>query len=229
MQPAPAPPSPDAADLRPRSFAVARDRLERFDARYSRFVGLMKLILPLTALLLVALVVVWPQFQPDKEPMRIGYAEMESQGATAGLMNQPRFTALDQDNQFYTVTAILAQQPDPKSDIVILDKPAADVALKDGSWLAVSAESGVFRQEDRTLTLEGGVTLFHDGGYELRTKTAFVNLKKGTAEGDAPVAGQGPIGLLTAQGFRIDRNKETVYFTGKARMTIFSADGAVGR
>ena len=227
MRPAPVPPAPEDAAPQRRSFAVARDRLGRFDPRYSRFVGLLKLVLPLTALLLVVLVVMWPQFQPDKQPVRIGYAEMETQGATTGRMSQPRFTALDEENQFYTVTAVQARQPDPKGDVVILDKPAADVALKDGSWLAVNAESGVFRQEERTLMLEGGVILFHDDGYELRTKTAFVDLDKGTAQGDAPVAGQGPVGLLTAEGFRIDRDKEIVFFTGKSRMTIFSADGAI--
>ncbi|MHA1113119.1 MAG: LPS export ABC transporter periplasmic protein LptC [Alphaproteobacteria bacterium] len=224
MRPAPIPPAPAEDAPRRRSFAVARERLGRFDARYSRFVGLMKLVLPLTALLLIALVVMWPQFQPDKQPMRIGYAEMETEGASAGRMSQPRFTALDDENQFYTVTAVLARQPDPKNEVVILDKPAADVALKDGSWLAVSAESGIFRQEKRTLMLEGGVSLFHDDGYEMRTKTAFIDLDKGIARGNEPVAGQGPLGLINAQGFRIDRDKETITFTGKAKMVIFSAD-----
>lgn len=188
--------------------------------RYSRFVGLMKLILPLIALLLVGLVIIWPQITPLKTGIRLGTADLAPEDVGAGRMLNPRFTGVDSKNQFYTVTAREAHQPAGDKDTVLLEEPQADILTQNSAWLAVTALSGTFRQTLSTLELAGNVTIFHDQGYEVRTEQAFVDLKAGIAHGTVAVRGHGPFGILNAQGFRIDRNKGTVLFTGKAKLTL---------
>jgi lipopolysaccharide export system protein LptC len=47
-----------------------------------------------------------------------------------------------------------------------------------------------------------------------------VDIKAGDAEGDEPVAAQGPFGTLTAEGFRLRDRGQVVIFTGRARAVL---------
>ncbi|MEK9899787.1 MAG: LPS export ABC transporter periplasmic protein LptC, partial [Rhodospirillaceae bacterium] len=72
-----------------------------------------------------------------------------------------------------------------------------------------------------TLHLTGDVNLFHDQGYEFTTTAAQVDLVTSTASGDEPVDGQGPFGVLNAEGFRVFDSGDRVLFLGPARLTVF--------
>jgi lipopolysaccharide export system protein LptC len=99
--------------------------------------------------------------------------------------------------------------------------PKADITLRSGVWLALSAETGLFNRKQQVLNLRGGVTLFHDMGYELRTPSADIFMKRGIASGDQPVTGQGPIGTIRSAGFRILDGGKRVLFTGKSRLVLY--------
>jgi lipopolysaccharide export system protein LptC len=45
-------------------------------------------------------------------------------------------------------------------------------------------------------------------------------LVAGAAQGNQPVAAQGPFGTLTADGFRLTDRGQVVLFTGKARVVL---------
>jgi lipopolysaccharide export system protein LptC len=93
--------------------------------------------------------------------------------------------------------------------------------LKDGTWLVLTAASGVYERTAKTLDLTGAVTLFHDTGYEIRTQSARVDLEQGTAEGQEPVHGQGPFGDLQSEGFRMIGKGETIFLTGKSKVVFY--------
>ena len=99
--------------------------------------------------------------------------------------------------------------------------PKADIGVKDGTWLVLTANSGVYNQKIKVLDLKGAVNLFHDSGFEFNTETAKVNLEQGIAEGKVPIKGQGPFGQLDAQGFRIENKINRIYFTGKSKLTLY--------
>ena len=99
--------------------------------------------------------------------------------------------------------------------------PKADVTLSDGSWLVLTANSGVYNQKRKFLNLEGAVNLFHDSGYEFNTKKADLDLKRGIAKSNQPVKGQGPFGQLQAEGFRIEDKGNIILFSGKSKLTLF--------
>ena len=63
--------------------------------------------------------------------------------------------------------------------------------------------------------------MFHDQGYEFQTATARVDLENSTASGDEPIDGQGPFGILKAQGFRVLESGERIFFVGPATLTVF--------
>ena len=207
------------ADYTPRR--TPDGQLGRIGVGYTRFVGLMKLLLPLVAGILVALVVVWPQVEDKVKGFRLGFSGIGAGETSGQRMINARFTGSDDANRPYTITAEAAVQSPDRDDLVELEFPKADITLPDGAWLALAAQSGVFLKTRQTLELSGDVNLFHDSGYEIHTARAHIDMKRGTASGDAAVAGQGPLGTVKSEGFRLLDRGRRILFTGKARLVLF--------
>ena len=189
--------------------------------RYSIFVGFMKMLLPAVAVALILLVVAWPKFVFDDNRFRLSISKLGPEQAESLTMLNARFDGVDEENRPYTLTADMATQSEREKDLVDLELPKADITLPDGTWLALTAQQGQYRRERQVLDLAGSVSLFHDQGFELRTESARVDLKNGTASGNQPVQGQGETGLIDAEGFRVYDRGERIVFTGKSHMFIF--------
>ncbi len=188
--------------------------------RYSIFVGFMKVLLPALAAALMLLVVAWPQFTIDDGSFRLSVSKLAPDQAYSLTMLNARFDGLDEKDRPYMLTADMATQLDGDKDLVELELPKADITLEDGTWLALTARSGKYRQQRRILDLVGSVSLFHDQGFELRTEAARVDLTKGVAEGVQPVQGHGSVGFIEAEGFRVLDRGARIIFTGKAHMIL---------
>ncbi len=193
-------------------------------AKYSRFVSLMKILLPSFALLLVGLVVILPQFQsvPDELAAEIAITP-EGAGDSLSLVNA-RYVGTDESGQPFSVTAETVLEGE--TDRISLAAPQADISLNDGTWLMVGATTGLYHRDTQVLDLEGEVNLFQDQGYELHTEAATVLLKEGQARSSVPVYTQGPFGRLESQGFQLEDKGKVVYFTGPATLVLNSGGGS---
>lgn len=190
---------------------------------YSRFANAMRFALPAVAAAIMVVVVAWPQLVEQPKRFSLGVSKVTINDSGGQQIVNARFTGTDRDDQPFTITADTASQPVKNPGIVDLAFPKADLAQKDGSWIALSAETGLYNKKSQVLDLKGGVNLFHDAGYELHTATARVELDRGVASGADPVSGQGPFGTLNSGGFRIlDRGKRLI-FTGKSRLVLYPA------
>jgi lipopolysaccharide export system protein LptC len=207
-----------------------RFRLEqnRIGVKYSRFVGLMKLLLPAAAGVLVLMIIIWPQFSKEREGFRLGPSKISIETAGGQKLVNARYTGTDRRDNPFTITAKTLAQRHVDDEAVELRGPTADIFLDAGAWIAVSAPKGSYRKEPRILELTGGVDLFHDDGYEFHTEKATVDLAAGVATSDTPVHGHGPFGELQSSGFRISDGGERVQFEGKTRMLLnpAAADGS---
>ena len=189
---------------------------------YSNFVSIMRYALPLGALLLLGLIVVWPLATGREEGFRISFTDAPEIDGSLRMVNA-RYLGVDDQNQPYTVTAAEASQPQPNSPLVALQEISADVFIDDrnGQWLALTAREGLYQREERYLDLAGDVSIFSDHGHEFHTERAHVDLAARTADGDAPLDGQGPLGLLEAGNFFLDDNEQTMFFGGGVKMTVY--------
>jgi len=192
---------------------------------YSRFVQMMKFILPAVAVALVILVIAWPYLQSNDLRFRLNFAALNAGQTDDPSMVNPRYLGIDKDNQAFSITADLARKLTEKGANVELEMPKADIALKDGTWLVLTAENGIFKRLKKTLDLNGAVNLFHDSGFEFRTAKAQIDLESGAASGNVAVRGQGPFGDVHAEGFRLMKKGKTIQFTGKSKLTIYHNAG----
>jgi lipopolysaccharide export system protein LptC len=200
-----------------------RRAVARPSGRYSRLVGMLKLVLPLVAAALLLLVGAWPQIQASFE--RIALPRIDQREAHDLRMLNARYTGLDRRNRPYVVTAEVARQTPNKDDLLSLEGPKADITLQNGAWMALTSDTGMYQSQAQLLDLFGQVNIFHDRGMTFASDSAHIDLAQGTAEGNEPVAGHGPSGELTSEGFRMLDKGDVIIFTGRARMLVNSAHG----
>ncbi len=212
-----------AAPAGPRSRAARPPPRMSVRNRYSIFVGFMKFLLPAMAAALVLLVVAWPQLTIEDNRFRLSVSSLAPDQADSLTMLNARFDGIDEKNRPYTITSDMATQSDSDKDLIELELPKADILLEDGTWLALNARSGQYRRQNSMLDLSGSVNLFHDKGFEIRTEAARVDLAKGVAEGVQPVEGQGSVGIIRSEGFRVLDRGARILFTGKSHMIIMPA------
>lgn len=204
----------------------------RRDVRINPFrrsiVNMLKLVLPLIAASLVALVVLWPQIEKVQESgFRLGFSTTPDDLMENVTMSNPRFFGVDGNKQPFTVTANDAvEQPESGERLahVHLDAPQADITLEDGSWIALTADEGFYTESDELLDLVGTVNMYHDQGFEIHTEQAEIELNSGSAKGNEPVDGQGPFGTIKSDtGFELEDKGAVIRFLGNARLVIFDS------
>jgi len=190
---------------------------------YSRFVGLMKLALPATAVALLGLLVVWPKLAPQDKEFQVAFANFKAQGIDTQSMVNPRYFGTDDKNQPFTVTAEVGTQVDQELQAVSLDKPVADLTKRGGGGMVINSDLGVFQQKENTLELYGHVDLYQDKGYEVHSDSAHIDIGTRDGFGEEPTHGLGPAGVIDGEGFRVWDGGSRIMFTGKAKAVLKTA------
>lgn len=199
---------------------LGREAIAHIGARYTQFVGFMKIALPLGAAILIGLVVAWPNpYQNDAE-FRISLAEISTSENDEPGLDEVRYVGLDDNNQPFVITAGRVVPDTLNPERFELKKLQADITLGDGTWVTLLADNGTYQRDLGTLSLVGHVNIFSDGGFEVRTPTAEIDLAKGYAVGHQSVRGQGPFGNLDAEGFQLINKGERIIFEGNVHFVV---------
>jgi lipopolysaccharide export system protein LptC len=215
--------------------------------RYTRFVGIMKrVLLVIVAALLLAVLAYALQPRDTKQ-----YAmTFERLGHVANdlAMLKPRLMGTDSDGSPFVVTAATAVQDPHNMHRAHLSNVEADLSAKDGAWYNLNAPHGFLDTGAQKLWLDGKLALYSNGGYELHTDAAFVDLapmcdangkppptkarkpdkpkprcSKTTIIGNHEVKGQGPFGTMRADRFHVVKASRHVYLDGHVRMVLYPA------
>ncbi len=167
----------------------------------------------------IALLVYTAVDNSTSDGARLVFSQMKAVGNIQNVMTNPYYHGLDKDNLPYSVLATQATQQD--ADTVLLENIKADMSTKNGQWLALHAGAGELKTSAKTLMLTKNVDMFYDGGYEFRSERAFVDINKGSASGDMPITGQGPMGTLRANRFSVLNRGEVIIFEGAVKVVIY--------
>jgi len=201
----------------------ATRRAERArDPRAERFVARLRWVLPIAAVLLLTVLIVWPMIDPEKIKSEVAKKIPDL------VIEDLHFNGLDSKNEPYSMTAARATRPGGLQNIYDLDKPKADITLQNGAWIAGQADYGRYDQGKRQLWLGGNVQLFHDKGYQFTTDEAQINISEDNAWGEKPVLIQGDFGEIRGHGFRALDAGKTFVVTGpaKAILNLHSKDAS---
>jgi lipopolysaccharide export system protein LptC len=187
--------------------------------RYSIFVTVMKSALPIVALGLGVAVLSYV-LQPREQVRTVLAIENLGRVEDDLAMVKPQLTGTDKDGLPFTVTAATAVQEKLGSDRVLLESVNAQIALKHGGMLYVTAARGVADTRTHQLDVSGGIHVTSDDGYEVRTESASADLRAGTIHGEDPIEASGKLGRLTARRFALNQATGELRFSGNVQMEM---------
>ena len=210
----------------------ARSRFDNWEMRtrqradstlgYTRFVRTMKVMLPIIALSLIVLVVLFSTRGRDSGVIAISPMMLDTLTEDRALV-KPKLTGTDGRGQPFTVTAKGATIEPGKTRRMTIDEVKADVTMQDKSWVQIGAVQGVLDVEAKTLDLKDTINIYSDRGYECHTDQARYDFGLGLLKGDRPIKCQGPLGVITAKRFEGLRDPGVLKFMGGVSTTYFPA------
>ncbi|MFA6279369.1 MAG: LPS export ABC transporter periplasmic protein LptC [Bdellovibrionales bacterium] len=210
----PAEPSEEKRDtlatLRPRDTSRAKADSQG----YSRFVGLLRWVLPVTVLLGIVLLLLWPMWNSNIVSLTV------VDNVPNLMVEKLNLNGLDAKSHPYTLTADRALQAATSKNLIDLEGPKGELALDNGAWLDGRADRGCLDQNTKQLWLGGNVEFFHDKGYRFSSSEMNVDMPKGLAWGTQPVVINGNFGVIRGAGFRALDSGRTIVVTGPATATL---------
>jgi len=185
--------------------------------RRSRGVVAAKYLLFALSAFLILTIIIWPQVSERQNGQALDFAEV-AKTTPSSTMTNARFVSGGEKSVNVTASQVVQDAEFPS--IVHLTEIAGDTTTKDGTWMHLSADKGLYDRETERLSLNGHVSLFTDEGNEIHSANAVINLARGEIDGGGPVMGHGPYGRFQATRFVIRDKGNTLLLTGDVRLVI---------
>lgn len=183
------------------------------------FIKAMQIILPITALVLGVVTMLWP-FLNDNEVSFTLSTDDVAQGESSVHMTNMRYVGTDAVNRLFSVEAASGFQDNPNAPRIKLSDIKAEMLLDEAGPATVNARTGIYRAAESTLSLVGGVHLNTGNGYRLDMAGAEVDLKGHIATGQGAIKGSSHLGTLEAGRMKIIVDDEEGIFDGGVRLHI---------
>ena len=175
-------------------------------ARHSSRVRLLKIALPLTALVLAGAFGAYSFFS---SPVAIGF-DLSSTAIRDGklVMAAPKLEGYTTDNLPYAMTAARAVQDANNTNVIELEDIDATVPMTDGTLAKIDASKATYDRLSNTIKLNNPMTLSTDDGKSATFQSADIDMGKGTLVTEQSVA-------LRIKGASIDAGKMSIAENGK--------------
>lgn len=209
----------DAAEpSRPVSDRQRRRRAFQAARRHSRLVRFLRIFLPAAgAFVIMAFVVVTRFALPDGLDLS---AARLSVTPSAIIMERPRLTGFDSENQEYSVIAERAVQAMGNPNVVRLETITATHAQT-----RISAESGDYDRAAGTLKLQGPIAIDSADGYAITMTDADVDFSAGTLVSPNPITVVQGTHTTVGQRLTVKDDGKVIRLEGGVRTTITPANG----
>ncbi len=190
---------------------------------YTLFVRVMRLILPVFAIVIVCLLYFRSGSQESAiipvEEQKI-VEDVKDQRISRNELLNPNFESTDREGQPYKITAERAIQGELNKDLIMLDRPVGEMVMQNGAVINMQSDTGAYRQDTERFFLEGNVFLRHDAGYVLKSQEAHIDLKENFAWSDQDVFASGPDVSIDAKGIQANGQSGEVIFQGPVKLLL---------
>lgn len=173
---------------------------------YSRFIGYVKIALPLLAIALLSTVFLVQS--EDTIEGGITFSKNDRDTIRDGLtVYNPKFSGVNLRGDRYFLEALKATPDSAEPDEVMLEGVDGRTDYVSGLSIYLTSERGMARLPQQRLNLEGGVTIKTSEGYEGKTEAGVLGLDNGSFVSKGPVTLSGPPGQIEAGSLRIESLK----------------------
>ena len=199
----------DAEDYTPQtSYVGSKNR--------KKFIYLFKIILPVIALILLTLLILWPQINDTKPIVQKENITENTKKNVRGRLVEAQYDSQDSKGRPYKIIAKEAVQDKMNAELIYLSSPNANIQVSEDTQISLESLEGEYFQDKEKLHLKKNVILHHQNGDKLFMEEVTVLVDTGQAESITPVSGQGPSGNLQAKGMKIIDMGKKIIFTGPA-------------
>ena len=161
------------------------------DNLYSKFVGFLKITLPLAALALMSTVFLFAR--APTQDSAVPYAEIE-EIAREPRLSGAQVSGVADDGSVIQLTAETAR---PLGDVLLVETMFASIDVVDGIHIDIRAGRGEINNATRIARLTGLARIETSNGYEMETAGITANLTTGQITSDGALEIQAPFGSLT--------------------------------
>jgi lipopolysaccharide export system protein LptC len=198
-----------ASERSAREFARAR--------RHSRFVRMLKIGLPVAALVIVVSVVA-ALWLARSLPGNFSLAATSIEDGRL-VMQDPRMSGSDSNDRPYAVIAQRAVQSLTGGNID-LEGIRAELALDERTNAVISAANGVYNPDDETLHLSDDIAVDTSDGIAVRLSSADIDLAAGRLVGSGPVTITAPNQRLESGSLAIEDSGARFTFADRVKLTL---------
>lgn len=136
-------------------------------------------------------------------------------------MTNAHFFGRDENGRPYVLSATEATRSDKDMQRIALSKLHMNFDSGGANQNShISADHGVYREDDRILRLRDHVIMRDQTGNTFVTDQALVNTVNNSVQGQHNVNGWGPMGSVTADAYAVYDKGATVVFRGHVHSTI---------
>ncbi len=189
------------------------------DRLYSKFIGGMKILLPMAALGLLSTMFMISQGRETALDISTFLSANGGSDLVAGI-SKPKFASTTTQGDSVLVQA---EQARPIEDgLVAAYQVAAEIDLIDGSAISLSALKAAVMEDGERIDLEGSVHMESSTGYHVATEAFQMQTNRVSGQTLSPIEATGPAGSFRADRMVVTQNQDTgdvqLHFTGNVKL-----------
>jgi lipopolysaccharide export system protein LptC len=219
-------------DQRPRGYAMGSRgdgaRLLRKAIRHSRYVRVLRLIIPLAIVGAVAGGLVAAQFNPLRMlgALPVDFSSLVVSG-TKITMQAPRIAGFTKDSRPYELTARAAAQDVTNPNTIELQGLHGKTQMPDKAVYEMTADAGLYDAKAELLTLRQNIIFKSTSGFEVYLSEAVVDVRGSNMVSDKPVQVRMQQGTINANRMEVLESGDVIRFSGGVTMVMTAANHAM--
>lgn len=202
---------------------TARQRRALPGGGYDSMVAVLRWLLPALALILLAVIIVWPLTSAQEFSFLLAKDKVALSPDRLRIDNAV-YRGETADGKAFEIRAADAVQRSSSVPVVELTRLSAYLADTSGP-ASVTAPSGRYEMENDLLVVDGPVRVDSAAGYTLDAGKISVDLANRTVASAVPVTGTLPIGRFSGDSMHADIGGRVVTIDGRVRLHIQPAAG----
>lgn len=184
--------------------------------RHSRWVRVLRVLLPLTGLAILSGMVGLIAVFNYLSSLGLGNISLSTDGL---VMDRPELSGHDGERS-YKVSAVRAIQRLSDPRVIDLETIHADIVLNPSQSAQLTALKGTYDNGEETLTLYDGLQVSWSEGYTIDLTDVAIDLKTGAMRTSDPISIRSDKGHIRAGQLDYDQDKGIVRFTDGIRMVL---------
>ncbi len=178
----------------------------------------LRLILPVVAIVLLAMLVLIPSIREDVKTFAFEITKPQDGELEKLMVENLNFYITDENNSVHNFKATHIEEVDIKNKITKIENIDGIYNNNDKKWFDIKTDVGYMHQRKSLLKMPNIVDMFYSDGFEMSGVNVISDFNKNIIYSKSAVVGDGFLGKIAADGFEVDLKTGVVTFVGNVKI-----------